>query len=333
MQVNVKAFVDDFVAGCSDRELQQKYGLDAPELTRVVELLKDRGRISSTEMASRSENLKVRFGATEKAKAAADGDKAPVDLDTGLVLHCPSCGASVKRDAEHCDYCQAFLDFSLKGKTINCPHCFAKIGAESRFCMKCAQPVQGVVQEGRKLDDRLCPRCEVPMYERRIGDFAVIQCSKCNGFFIPSTTFEMMQDNFQRVIFSPDAHRGDPPDSEPQVRYVRCPVCRTFMNRSNFARISKVIIDTCRGHGVWFDPGELEKIMDFIAHGGLQKAKAIELESLKAEERLARLRELSPNSAANLAGPGWESSEGPKSELVSDLIHWIMRSSKTDGIT
>jgi hypothetical protein len=203
MQVNAKAFLEDFVAGCPDKELQQKYGLSDSELTKIVELLKDKGRIRLKEIASRAENLRVRFGNDAAGKSQADKDKANVDLDTGLVLHCPSCGASVKRGAEHCDYCQAYLDFSLKGKTINCPHCFARIAAESRFCRRCALPIQGVVQEGRSLEDRLCPRCEVPMNERQIGDFAVIQCSKCNGFFVPAETFEMMQDNFPTRDFFP----------------------------------------------------------------------------------------------------------------------------------
>jgi len=324
MQVNAKAFVDDFLAGRSDKELQQKYGLNASELARVVELLKDRGRISPKDIARRAEELKVRLGSNEPPPPQQDKDKVQVDLDTGLVLHCPSCGASVKRDAEHCDYCQAYLDFSLKGKTINCPHCFARIGAESRFCMRCAQPVQGVVHEGRLLEDRLCPRCEVPMNERRIGDFAVIQCSKCHGFFIPSETFEMMQDNFQRVIFSTEGDRHDPVDLEGRVRYVRCPVCRTLMNRSNFAHISGVIIDSCRGHGIWFDPGELEKIMDFIAHRGLQRAKTIELEELKAKEQVERLRASSAGSERSLGGPAWGDNEGLERGLhVADLLEWI----------
>jgi Zn-finger nucleic acid-binding protein len=326
MQVNAKAFVEDFVAGCPDKELQHKYGLKATELTRVVELLKDKGRISPKEIADRAESLKVRFGNQQPTKPQADRDAAHVELDTGLVLHCPSCGASVKRGAEHCDYCQAHLDFSLKGKTINCPHCFARITAESRFCRRCAQPVQGVVRDGRSLEDRLCPRCEVPMNERKIGDFGVIQCGKCHGFFIPSNTFEMMQDNFQRVIFSQDEHEHDPVDLEAQVRYVRCPVCRTLMNRRNFARISGVIIDSCRGHGIWFDAGELEKIMDFIAHRGLQRAKTVELEELKAEERLERLRAGSVGSEGSLAGTPWDGTDGWESGLhVSGLLNWIFK--------
>jgi Zn-finger nucleic acid-binding protein len=327
IEVNVKTFVADFAAGCPDAELQQRYGLNSAEFTKIVDLLRDNGRISRTEITNRAENLKMRFGSEQQPEAQTDGEKAQVDLDTGLVLHCPSCGAPVKRGAEHCDYCQAFLDFSLKGKTINCPHCFARIAANSRFCMRCAQPVQKAAQEGRILNDRLCPRCAIPMTEMQIGDFSVIRCSRCNGFFVPSETFEMMQDNSSRVIFSPEGNRSgssNPADLEPQVRYVRCPICRTLMNRSNFARISGVIIDSCRGHGIWFDPDELEKIMDFIAHGGLQKAKSTELEKLKDEERVARIRAISSGSDASLAGPAWDGSGEAQSGLhVADVLRWI----------
>jgi len=53
-----------------------------------------------------------------------------------------------------------------------------------------------------------------------------------------------------------------------------------MMNRKNFAVISGVIIDLCKDHGIWFDYGELEIIMNFIARGGLQTAKAKEISEL-----------------------------------------------------
>jgi Zn-finger nucleic acid-binding protein len=131
------------------------------------------------------------------------------------------------------------------------------------------------------------------------------------------------------VIFSQENNFGDPVDLESQVRYVRCPVCRTLMNRRNFARISGVIIDSCRGHGIWFDAGELEKIMDFIAHRGLQRAKSIELEQLKAEERVERLRAIPIGSEDSLAGSAWENNEGWENGLrVSDILRWIFTPSR-----
>ncbi|MEW6111309.1 MAG: zf-TFIIB domain-containing protein, partial [Thermodesulfobacteriota bacterium] len=69
-----------------------------------------------------------------------------------------------------------------------------------------------------------------------------------------------------------------------------CPVCRTMMNRRNFIRVSGVIVDVCRPHGIWFDAGEMEKIMDFIARGGMRKAREAEREIEKDEELQRKLR-------------------------------------------
>ena len=50
------------------------------------------------------------------------------------------------------------------------------------------------------------------------------------------------------------------------------------MNRLNFGRVSGVIIDLCKGHGVWFDPGELQRALTFVAGGGLTRMRESEAE-------------------------------------------------------
>jgi len=49
------------------------------------------------------------------------------------------------------------------------------------------------------------------------------------------------------------------------------------MPRKNFRRISGVLIDVCRDHGVWLDAGELEQIRCFIANGGLERSQDKEI--------------------------------------------------------
>jgi Zn-finger nucleic acid-binding protein len=61
------------------------------------------------------------------------------------------------------------------------------------------------------------------------------------------------------------------------------------MNRSNFARISGVIIDLCKQHGVWFDANELPKIITFIDEGGLKRSR--EKEKIALEDERSRLRD------------------------------------------
>jgi len=128
------------------------------------------------------------------------------------------------------------------------------------------------------------------MATRTVGDFPLIACEKCGGLFVTHETFEMMQDSSQRVIETGALSKPAHLELEKKVTYVRCPVCHTMMNRKNFAQISGVIVDVCGHHGTWFDPGELEKLMDFIARGGLLKARAKEEERLKELETLERLR-------------------------------------------
>jgi Zn-finger nucleic acid-binding protein len=68
------------------------------------------------------------------------------------------------------------------------------------------------------------------------------------------------------------------------------------MNRVNFAHCSHVVVDVCAAHGTWFDRDELRRIVEFIRGGGLEEARAREMEQL--DERRRQL------SAAQLArGP------------------------------
>ena len=292
LRINVRAFMDDFVGGISEEEILSKYSLTIAQYRRVVGLLEQKGQLTSHHMAERKENLKIRYGTATSPPAAQEPNKVAVHLDTGLVLHCPSCGASVERDARRCDYCNSALDFSLKGKTRTCPHCFERIPAESRFCFRCARPVLGEVVQGQVLQDRLCPRCNTALTGRKVSDFAVMECEACTGMFIPHDTFEMMKDASERVILPTEVDNGGRLELEKTVSYVRCPICRTFMNRKNFAGISGVIVDICGYHGVWFDSGELGKVMDFVAHGGLLKAREREQqERLREYDHQMRLRQ------------------------------------------
>ncbi len=70
-----------------------------------------------------------------------------------------------------------------------------------------------------------------------------------------------------------------------QVRYRACPECATMMNRTNYARISGIIVDVCREHGTWFDAHELPALLDFVRRGGLDVARQREVQSLADERR------------------------------------------------
>ena len=149
VKLAISAFLEDFVRGEPDEALRKKYELTPSDLSRVINELKQRGRITSEIIASRRgasrSDSALKTGPPDPAKEG----KVAVDLNTGWVLYCPSCGAPVRREATRCDYCNAALDFSLKGKTVNCPNCFAATPADGRFCVRCSRPVKGMVRRGQ----------------------------------------------------------------------------------------------------------------------------------------------------------------------------------------
>jgi Zn-finger nucleic acid-binding protein len=89
-----------------------------------------------------------------------------------------------------------------------------------------------------------------------------------------------------------------------KVCYLPCPVCRTLMNRVNFAHCSNVIVDVCRQHGTWFDRDELRRIVEFIQAGGLEKARIKEIAELEAQRRQLESARI---SGAGSSGSGFSS--------------------------
>jgi len=70
------------------------------------------------------------------------------------------------------------------------------------------------------------------------------------------------------------------------------------MNRINFARCSRVIVDVCKGHGTWFDAQELSAIVQFIRGGGLEVSRQKEKNELEFQRQQLRMEEM---MAANRA--------------------------------
>jgi len=191
-------------------------------------------------------------------------------------LNCPSCGAPAPADATRCEYCGAAL------KTVACPSCFAMMFAGSQFCPHCGAKATTVDEDaGEPLP---CPSCSQPMKPVRIGKTAMQQCAPCGGSWLTTNAFTALctdQEARAAVSSSPglDAVARTPaPVRLGHVRYRRCAACKSLMNRVNFGRVSGVVIDLCKGHGVWFDDGELQRALAFVANGGLERMRESEAE-------------------------------------------------------
>jgi Zn-finger nucleic acid-binding protein len=135
----------------------------------------------------------------------------------------------------------------------------------------------------------------------KVGSVTLDECTACGGLWVDPVSFERICAEREEQAFvlqaSLPAAQMPSPSPQPQ-RYRPCPECRRRMNRQNFAHVSGVILDTCKGHGIWFDQGELQRIVEFIRKGGMERARAREKEDLEAERERLRQAQLDARLAA-----------------------------------
>ena len=199
-------------------------------------------------------------------------------------LNCPNCGAAVSADTPRCEFCHSRL------KTVGCASCLGTMFLGNKFCGHCGAAANSADLAG-EVEGGSCPRCNVGLKVLRIGEVAVRECERCGGLWSSPEVFEAVCSNKESraaVLGSVQNSASTRSELAP-IKYVPCPDCGKLMNRSNFARASGVIIDMCKQHGVWFDAGELPRIIEFIGGGGMDRAR--EKEKIAIQDERSRLRD------------------------------------------
>lgn len=162
---------------------------------------------------------------------------------------------------------------------IQCSHCNKFTNDKSRFCVHCGGEIQKKVSQAASL----CPTCRCPLEEDGFRGSAIDICPQCHGIWLDSDEFSYHAS--ERDVYSdasiPTKFTKHP--LEGKKAYVPCVRCGSLMGRQNFRKISGVLIDICRDHGVWLDAGELEQIRSFIANGGLDQSQDKEILANKTQ--------------------------------------------------
>jgi Zn-finger nucleic acid-binding protein len=194
-----------------------------------------------------------------------------------------------------------------------CPHCGAK--ADRQEADPPARPAP-------------CPRCRADLEAVIIGGSNVRECPKCEGIWTDNETLRQICTNQEKqaAVLGLPTHlpTNEGVEIEQQIRYLPCAICGTLMNRVNFANFSNVIVDVCREHGTWFDRDELRRIVEFIRSGGMDKARAREIQNLEEDRRLARLDQSLGKLDLN---PPFEvdTRYGAVSAVASALVDFLLR--------
>lgn len=150
----------------------------------------------------------------------------------------------------------------------------------------------------------------------RVGATPMHECSACAGTWLSTTVFaDLCMNREERgvamtLVGARSTGMASPADRSGAVtRYLPCPACSKLMNRSNFAHRSGVLVDVCKGHGTWFERGELTRVLTFIEEGGLERARIEEQRQHDEQQReLAReMREAASLSASANGGVSFTS--------------------------
>ena len=150
------------------------------------------------------------------------------------------------------------------------------------FCSACGAARARVETAG---EAARCPGCDGALERVDVGKTVLLECTRCDGTWIDADRFEALRADGEAQAAVLHRYAGRPRAASTAVKYRKCLRCKKMMNRVNFARLSGAVVDVCRGHGTFLDAGELHQIVEFLRGGGMERARAHQLEELRAEKQ------------------------------------------------
>jgi Zn-finger nucleic acid-binding protein len=171
------------------------------------------------------------------------------------------------------------------------------VGIHASHCPRCGAAIQRTEAGGTSM---ACPGCRTPLVATSVGGVSLDQCHGCGGVWVGQHNFEQIAaDRAERgeVLGALPGEGPKVPVQLGEVHYRPCPQCGKLMNRTNYGRISGVVLDVCKDDGLWFDRDKLREVLAFIEGGGLEKSHARQIQE-EDERRRMPVTELPPGAWA-----------------------------------
>ncbi len=109
----------------------------------------------------------------------------------------------------------------------------------------------------------ICPVCKDSMVILELSEVEIDFCTGCDGIWLDSGELELLLEDVEErekllsTLTTDAAH--------PEKPY-RCPHCNKKMEKVHVGENENVLIDRCvKGHGLWFDKGELKAVLELGA--------------------------------------------------------------------
>ena len=115
-----------------------------------------------------------------------------------------------------------------------------------------------------------CPACNNPLIILELNKVEIDHCTNCEGIWLDGVELEILLENLSHKNELLSSFITDKNNSEKKIK---CPICRKKMEKVLCGKDENILIDRCRNHhGLWFDKGELEQLLE---SGGLDKEDKI----------------------------------------------------------
>ena len=112
-----------------------------------------------------------------------------------------------------------------------------------------------------------CPACKGPMVVAEYERIELDYCTECFGVWFDAGELDLLLERLAldgtsftmaEIMALPEKKVGEKARS--------CPICRRKMRKVVIGSRPEVLIDVCpRGHGIWFDGGELNQVIRQLA--------------------------------------------------------------------
>jgi Zn-finger nucleic acid-binding protein len=112
----------------------------------------------------------------------------------------------------------------------------------------------------------LCPVCKIPAIVIEYDKIELDYCTRCRGVWFDAGELELLLASAGlggHEAFLESVMKSMAASSEKKRR---CPICNIKMNKAYADKEARTLVDICReGHGIWFDGGELERLLGSLA--------------------------------------------------------------------
>jgi Zn-finger nucleic acid-binding protein len=115
-----------------------------------------------------------------------------------------------------------------------------------------------------------CPACKNAMIILELNEVEIDFCGECGGVWLDAGELELFFDDPEKARKLISSFKTDSANVEKEHK---CPICRKKMEKILCGPGENIRIDRCvRGHGLWFDRGEL---YDVIRAGQLGESSEV----------------------------------------------------------